>query len=81
MGPASQTCSGAAAIWSAPPKISHDEIRDAVRRSGYLLEYRIEQVLGRYGYMVEPNQAYPDPPLLPKESPGRARGFQEFWRA
>jgi hypothetical protein len=44
-----------------PVKISHDQIRDAVRRSGYLLEYRIEQVLGRYGYMVEANQAYPDP--------------------
>jgi hypothetical protein len=44
-----------------PLKISHDQIRDAVRRSGYLLEYRIEQVLGRYGYMVEANQAYPDP--------------------
>jgi hypothetical protein len=44
-----------------PLKISHDQIRDAVRRSGYLLEYRIEQVLGRYGYNVEANQAYPDP--------------------
>lgn len=45
----------------APPKITHDQIRDAVRRSGYLLEYRIEQVLGRSGYAVEANQAYPDP--------------------
>ena len=44
-----------------PLKISHDQIRDALRRSGYLLEYRIEQVLGRYGYAVEANQAYPDP--------------------
>lgn len=44
-----------------PLKVSHDQIRDAVRRSGYLLEYRIEQVLGRYGYMVQANQAYPDP--------------------
>jgi hypothetical protein len=44
-----------------PPKISHDQIRDAVRRSGYLLEYRTEQVLGRYGYMAEANQVYPDP--------------------
>jgi hypothetical protein len=44
-----------------PLKISHDQIRDAVGRSGYLLEYRIEQVLARYGYVVEANQAYPDP--------------------
>jgi hypothetical protein len=44
-----------------PLKISHDQIRDAVHRSGYLLEYRIEQLVGRYGFMVEANQAYPDP--------------------
>jgi hypothetical protein len=43
------------------PKISHDQIRGAVQRSGYLVEYRIEQVLGRYGYSVQANQAYPDP--------------------
>ncbi len=42
-------------------KISHDQIRDALKRSGYLLEYRIEQVLGRNGYAAFPNQAYPDP--------------------
>jgi hypothetical protein len=44
-----------------PQKISYDQIRDAVRRSGYLLEYRIEQVLGRYGYFAEANEVYPDP--------------------
>lgn len=43
------------------PKITHDQIRDAIQRSGYLLEYRLEQVLRRRFYMVEPNQAYPDP--------------------
>lgn len=44
-----------------PAKISHDQIVDAVRRSGYLLEYRIEKVLGRNGYMAEANEVYPDP--------------------
>ena len=49
----------------APPtslsKISHEQIRDALQRSGYLLEYRIEQMLRRHGYAVESNQMYPDP--------------------
>jgi hypothetical protein len=44
-----------------PTKISQPEIIDAIRRSGYWLEYRTEQVLGRHGYMAEANQAYPDP--------------------
>jgi hypothetical protein len=44
-----------------PPKISHDQIHDAVRRSGYLLEYRIERVLERSGYAPEANEVYPDP--------------------
>lgn len=44
-----------------PVKISHEQILDAVRRSGYLLEYRIEQLLGRRGYLAEANEAYPDP--------------------
>jgi hypothetical protein len=41
--------------------ISHQQIRDAVQRSGYLLEYRIEQVLRRHYWAVQSNQAYPDP--------------------
>lgn len=44
-----------------PLKITNEQIRDAVQRSGYLLEYRVEQVLGRHAYAVEANEAYPDP--------------------
>lgn len=36
-------------------------MRDALQRSGYLLEYRVEELLRRCGYMVEANQSYPDP--------------------
>jgi hypothetical protein len=42
-------------------KISDEQIRDALERSGYLLEYRLEQVLRRYRYFVQSSQAYPDP--------------------
>lgn len=41
--------------------ISDTEITDALRRSGYLLEARVEKVLEQYGYYVEANSAYPDP--------------------
>jgi len=43
------------------PQISDEQMRDALVRSGYLLEYRIEQALGRFGYVVQSSQAYPDP--------------------
>jgi hypothetical protein len=43
------------------PTISKDEIADALRRSGYLIEYRIEDVLRRHGYHVSANTTYPDP--------------------
>jgi len=42
-------------------KITNDQIKDAVRRSGYLLEYRVEQILNRSGYLVQANEVYPDP--------------------
>jgi hypothetical protein len=41
--------------------ISETEIEDALRRSGYLIEYRIEQVLRDEGYHVAANETYPDP--------------------
>jgi hypothetical protein len=44
-----------------PPAISRDEIADALRRSGYLIEYRIEDVLRGHGYHVSANTTYPDP--------------------
>ena len=37
------------------------EIREAVLRSGYLLESRLDTILRRKGYCVKPNSAYPDP--------------------
>jgi hypothetical protein len=37
------------------------EIRQAIKRSGYLLESRIESHLVSNGYYVEANSAYPDP--------------------
>lgn len=50
---------------SAKPKptdrISLDEAKDALLRSGYLLESRLETVLSKRGYYVEANEVYPDP--------------------
>ena len=43
------------------PTITHEQIRDALSRSGYLLEYEVEKILGRNGYFAQANQAYPDP--------------------
>ncbi len=43
------------------PAISKDEIADALLRSGYLIEYRIEDVLRGQGYHVSANTTYPDP--------------------
>jgi len=46
---------------SSSEKISHEEMRDAIASSGYLLEQRIKPTIERRGYFVETNQAYPDP--------------------
>jgi hypothetical protein len=43
------------------PSISKDEIADALRWSGYLIERRIEGVLRGQGYHVSANTTYPDP--------------------
>jgi hypothetical protein len=42
-------------------KITYDEIRDALMRSGYLLEVRVESQLQKQGYCAEANSAYTDP--------------------
>jgi hypothetical protein len=42
-------------------KISLEVTKEALLRSGYLLEQRLETVLRRRGYYVEANEAYPDP--------------------
>jgi hypothetical protein len=42
-------------------KISTDQIQDALLRSGYLLESRLETVLGESKFYVEANTAYLDP--------------------
>ena len=41
--------------------ITHQEAREALQRSGYLLEGRLEQLLRRRGHYVETNAPYPDP--------------------
>ena len=41
--------------------VTFDEIRDALKRSGYLLEARIEKRLLGRGYLAEANSAYVDP--------------------
>ena len=43
------------------PVISKEEMADALRRSGYLIEYRIEDMLRRHGYHVSANTTHPDP--------------------
>jgi hypothetical protein len=42
------------------PKISADEMTEALGRSGYLIESRLETVLKDAGYQVESNSAYHD---------------------
>ncbi len=42
-------------------KITSAEIKEAISRSGYLLEQRVETVIGKHGYFVTANAAYPDP--------------------
>jgi hypothetical protein len=41
--------------------ITRPEARDALLRSGYLLESRLETLIQRDGYYVEANHSYPDP--------------------
>ena len=41
-------------------KISSEEIKDALTRSGYLLESRLEKALRENGFYVEANSAYLD---------------------
>lgn len=42
-------------------KITLAEAKEAITRSGYLLESRVETTLREEGYYVETNAAYPDP--------------------
>jgi hypothetical protein len=42
-------------------KISIKQTKEALLRSGYLLEHRLETILRTRGYYVEANEAYPDP--------------------
>ena len=42
-------------------KISLEEMNEAVMRSGYLLEQRVEDVLKIFNYSVQANPIYPDP--------------------
>jgi len=41
--------------------ITPPEIKDALQRSGYLLESRLDSLLRHMGYLVYANSAYPDP--------------------
>ncbi len=41
--------------------ISALQMKDAIQRSGYLLEQRVERRLAGHGYLVQANPAYPDP--------------------
>jgi len=42
-------------------EISEAEMKQALARSGYLLEARVEDLLARRGYLVDANIGYPDP--------------------
>jgi hypothetical protein len=46
---------------NAPNKITRPQIEDALQRSGYLLECRVENSLLARGYSVMVNGIYPDP--------------------
>ena len=41
--------------------ISTNQMKDAIKRSGYLIEHRIEQILREEGYYVDTNPVFPDP--------------------
>ena len=47
--------------YSIIPTISTEQMKDAINRSGYLLEQRVEQILSKRGYYVETNPVFPDP--------------------
>lgn len=42
-------------------KISKEQAKEALLRSGYLIESRLEKVLTKKHYSVKPNTVYPDP--------------------
>ncbi len=41
--------------------ITPEQMREAIHRSGYLLEQRVSRMVEREGFFVETNAAYPDP--------------------
>ncbi len=41
--------------------ISTKQMKDAVQRSGYLLEQRVEAILSKEGYFAQTNPVFPDP--------------------
>jgi hypothetical protein len=45
---------------TSPVLISHSEMVDAINRSGYLIEQRVEDILSDYDYYVLTNPAYED---------------------
>ena len=51
---------GAKPRLGAGSKISESEARDALQRSGYLIEHRVESLLRKRGWYVEANSAYED---------------------
>lgn len=46
---------------SEPQKITPDQMREAINRSGYLIEQRSKTALEEHGYYVETNRSYADP--------------------
>lgn len=42
------------------PIISTKQIKDAIQRSGYLLEQRVEPILTEEGYFAQMNPVFPD---------------------
>lgn len=42
-------------------KINSEQVRNALLRSGYLLEARLETIIRKTAYLVETNISYPDP--------------------
>src|SRR5262249_725484 len=55
-------------------KISMEDAENALRRSGSLLENRIETFIREQGYVVDANRAYPDP----KDSTSREIDIHSF---
>ncbi|MFQ6115085.1 MAG: hypothetical protein ACE5NG_13560 [bacterium] len=42
-------------------QISNKQMKEAIQRSGYLLEQRVEPILSEEGYFVQTNPVFPDP--------------------